>query len=354
MSQDDHSKKPGFVERTIGKVRDAGASALRGMANKLETPKATFEIAEAKIEFDVDVDRDTVWATQAQMAELFGKDVNTIGEHLLNAYRDGEISREATTRKFRVVRTEGTRQVERDVDHFNLDAILAVGTRARSPRATQFRQWANKILKDYIVHGYALNEKRLRDDPAAVQSLAEKVREIRFDEKNLYARVRECVAAVASDYDPASDQVRSFFARMQDKFHWAACEQTAQDLLLSRADANKERMGMTAQLNARPTLKDAETAKNYLSEHELKLQMVAGDAFFAYVENMMLRDKTLTTTQLLAKIDEVFKFNEMPVFPGYRGFRGDQAKKHVKVQYDLFKSRSAQQQYNEARGLPPA
>ncbi|WP_246682777.1 RhuM family protein [Methylobacterium sp. WL9] len=354
MSQNDNSKKPGFVEWTIGKVRDAGASALRGLADRLEVPKATFEIADTKIDFGVDVAGDTLWATQAQMAELFGKGVPTINEHLANAYKEREISREATIRKFRTVREEGGRQVERDVEHYNLDAILAVGMRVRSPRATEFRQWAFRILKEYVVHGYALNEKRLRDDPVAAQSLAEKVREIRFDEKNLYSRVRACVAAVASDYDPASDLVRAFFARMQDKFHWAACEQTAQDLLLSRADASRERMGMTTQLNARPTLKDAETAKNYLSEHELKLQMVAGDAFFAYVENMMLRDKSLTTAQLLSKIDEVFKFNEMPVFPGYRGFRGDQAKKHVKVQYDLFKSRSAQQRYNDARGLPPS
>lgn len=155
--------------------------------------------------------------------------------------------------------------------HYNLDAILAVGTRVRSPRATQFRQWALRILKDYVVHGYALNEERLRNDPAAAQSLAEKVREIRFDEKNLYARVRDCVAAVASDYDGSSGEIRKFFAKMQDKFDFAACEQTAQQLLLARADGTKDRIGMTTQLNARPTLADANIAENYLSSEEVKL-----------------------------------------------------------------------------------
>lgn len=127
------------------------------------------------------------------------------------------------------------------------------------------------FLKDYVVHGYALDEERLRNDPAAAQSLAEKVREIRFDEKNLYARVRDCVAAVASDYDGSSGEIRKFFAKMQDKFDFAACEQTAQQLLLARADGTKDRMGMTTQLNARPTLADAKIAENYLSSEEVKL-----------------------------------------------------------------------------------
>ncbi|MCJ2043020.1 virulence RhuM family protein [Methylobacterium sp. J-078] len=348
----DSNKKPGLVERTLGKVRDAGASALRGLADKLEAPKATFEIAETKIDFGVDVAGDTLWATQTQIAELFGVSVKTVSEHLRNAFREGELDEASVVRNLRITAADGK---DYNTLHYNLDAILAVGTRVRSPRATQFRQWAFRILKDYVVHGYALNEERLRNDPAAAQSLAEKVREIRFDEKNLYARVRDCVAAVASDYDGSSDEIRKFFAKMQDKFHFAACEQTAQQLLLTRADGTKDRMGMTTQLNARPTLADAKIAKNYLSPEELKLQMLAGEAFFVYVENMIARDRTMTTSQLLAKIDEVFKFNEIPQFPGYVGpYRKPAVEAHVKAQYELFKTRTAQDRYDEARRLPPA
>lgn len=355
MSRDGNNEKPGIRDRLragVASVRDAGASALRGLADKIEVPKATFEIADMKIDFGVDVDGDTVWATQAQIAELYGVASNTVTEHLKNIFRERELEEDAVARKLRVRAKDGK---DYNTLHYNLDAILAVGTRVRSPRATQFRQWAFRILKDYVVHGYALNEERLRNDPAAVQSLADRVREIRFDEKNLYARVRDCVAAVASDYDASSEQVHSFFARMQDKFHYAACEKTAQQLLLDRADGTKEYMGMKTQLNGKPTLAAAKIAKNYLSPEELKLQMLAGEAFFVYVENMIARDRTMTTSQLLAKIDEVFKFNEIPQFPGYVGpYKKPEVDAHVKAQYELFKSRTAQERYDSARRLPPA
>ncbi|WP_437872051.1 RhuM family protein [Methylorubrum extorquens] len=362
MVQKNNGSKRGFGRRIADGVRAASdgmrsatANALRGVADRIEVPRATFEIADIKIDFGVDAAGNTLWATQQQIADLFGRNTDTVGEHLANAYAEGEISREATTGDFPVVRIEGGREVARTIKHYNLDAILAVGSRVKSPRGTQFRQWAFRILKEYVVNGYALNEERLRNDPAAVQSLAEQVRAIRYDEKNLYARVRDCVVLVSSDYDGTSDQVRSFFARMQDKFHFAACEQTAQQILLTRADATKDRMGMTTQLNNRPTLADARIAKNYLSPEEIKLQMLAGDAFFVYVENMIARGRTATTAQLLAKIDEVFKFNEIPEFPGYVGpYIKPQVDAHVKTQYDLFRARTAQERYDDARRLPPS
>lgn len=365
----DSNKKPGLFGLALGKVRgagekvreagekvrDASASALRGLADKLEVPKATFEIADTKIDFDIDVAGDTLWATQVKIGELFGRDVNTIGEHLGASFREGEITREATTRKSRVVRMEGNREVEREVEHYNLDAILAVGMRVKSPRATQFRQWAFRILKEYVVHGYALNEERLRNDPAAAQSAAEKIREIRYDEKNLYERVRACVALIASDYDGSSDQIRSFFAAMQNRIHYAACESTAHDIILARADGSKEMMGMSTHLNSKPSLKDARVAKNYLSEHELRAEYRAGDAFFIFAEQMAASEKTMTTTQILAKIDEIFGSYEMPIFPGYgRVYKGDLVKSHTKEQFELFKARTAHERYDDARRLPPA
>ena len=351
MSQESN-KKPGFFGRTINKARDAGASALRGLAEKLEAPKATFEIADIKIDFGVDVDGDTLWATQAQIAELFGVTTNTVGEHLQNAFREGELQEAAVTRKFRVTARDGK---DYNTLHYNLEAIFAVESRVKSPRAGQFRQWAFRVLKDYVVHGYALNEERLRNDPLAAESAAEKIRAFRYDEKNLYERVRACVALIASDYDASSDLVRSFFAKMQDRIHYVACGHTAHEIILTRADASKPQMGMSTSLgNGKPTLAEARVAKNYLDADELRAEYRAGDAFFIFAEQMAATGKTMTTAQILAKIDEIFRSYDMRTFPGYAGsWKGDLVKSHTREQFDLFKARTAQSRYDEARRLPP-
>lgn len=333
-------------------VRNAAANTLRNVADRIEGPIERFEIANQALPFQIDAARGTVWATQQQMSDLYGRDPATIREHLKNLYDSNELDKDSVEGKFPSTAADGKTY---QVTHYRLTAILKVGFRVHSPRAAEFRDWAAQKLERYVVDGFVLNEERLRNDAAAVQSLAEQVRAIRYDEKNLYTRVRDCVVLVSSDYDGTSDQVRSFFARMQDKFHFAACEQTAQQILLTRADATKDRMGMTTQLNNRPTLADARIAKNYLSPEELKLQMLAGDAFFVYVENMIARGRTATTAQLLAKIDEVFKFNEIPEFPGYVGpYIKPQVDAHVKTQYDLFRARTAQERYDDARRLPPS
>lgn len=344
------NKKPGLTDRISASVRNAAVSAYRAVKKRIEGPKASFEGGGVPIEVQFDLAGGTVWASQQQMADLFGVNIPAISKHISNIYAEGELTREATLSILETVRSEGPRQVARDIEHYSLEMVFAVGYRVSGPLAVQFRAWATDKLSAYVRDGFVLNEARLRNDPAATQSLAEKIREIRYDEKNLYARVRDCVVVVASDYDGSSDQVRSFFARMQDKFHYAACEQTAQQIVLTRADGTKERMGMTTQLNNRPTLADAKIAKNYLSPEELKLQMLAGEAFFIYVENMVTRGRAMTTSQLLAKIDEVFKFHEMPEFPGYTGpYIKPQVEAHVKTQYDLFKTRSQQDRYDAAR-----
>ncbi|MEH3117048.1 MAG: RhuM family protein [Methylorubrum populi] len=332
-------------------VRNAAASTLRNVADRIEGPIESFEVANRKSPFQVDPGRQTLWGTQDEIAEVYGRDRSVISRHLKNLFASGELDEAAVCADF--ARTDADGKIYQ-VAHYNLIAILKVGFRVHSPRAAEFRDWAAQKLERYVVDGFVLNEERLRNDPTAAQSLAEQVRAIRYDEKNLYARVRDCVVLVSSDYDGTSEQVRSFFARMQDKFHFAACEQTAQQILLTRADATKDRVGMTTQINNRPTLANAKIAKNYLSPEELRLQMLAGDAFFVYVENMIARGRTATTAQLLAKIDEVFKFNEIPEFPGYVGpYIKPQVDAHVKTQYDLFRARTAQERYDDARRIPP-
>jgi hypothetical protein len=354
MSSNGNNGSHGFGAQITRSIKNAAVNAYRAVKKRVEGPKASFEGGGVPIEVQFDLAGGTVWATQQQMADLFGVERSVITKHVQNVFSDKELEQgPATCAIFAQVRMEGDREVTRDVEHYSLEVVMAVGYRVSSAKAIQFRAWATDKLSAYVRDGFVLNEQRLRNDPVAVQSLAEKVRDLRFDEKNLYARVRDCVVMVASDYDGSSEQVRSFFARMQDKFHYAACEKTAQQIVLTRADGTKERMGMTTQLNNKPTLADARVAKNYLSESELKLQMLAGDAFFIFVENMIVRGRTMTTAQLLAKIDEVFKFHEMPEFPGYVGpYLKPQADAHVKKQYDLFKHRTAQERYDEARGLP--
>ncbi len=348
----EESNKPrGFGARITESVRSFGASAYRAVKKRIEGPRASYEGDGSAIEVQFDLNSGTVWATQQQMAGLFGVDQSVIARHIKKVFADNEVAdSEATHAKIASVQIEGGREVSRDLEHYSLDVVVAVGYKVGGAKGVEFRRWATDKLTAYVQDGFVLNEQRLRNDPAAAQSLADRVRAIRFDEKNLYQRVRDCVVAVASDYDGSSEHVRRFFAKMQDKFHFAACEQTAQQILLARADGTKDRMGMNTQLNAKLTLKDAGTAKNYLNETELHLQYLAGEAFFVYVENMIARGRAMTTQQLMDKIDEVFKFNEMPVFPGYVGpYIKPQVDAYVKQQYELFRSRSDQEKYNANR-----
>lgn len=354
MSRDGNTKKPGFVERTIGKVRDAGASALRDFAKRIEGPKASFDLAGPPIEFQFDVGAETIWATQQQMAELFEVNVPAISKHISNIYAEGELDRAPTLSILETVRSEGARQVTREMEHYSLDMILAVGYRVSGKKATQFRQWATSKLGAYIRDGYVLNERRLRDDPDALQSLAEKVRALRSEEKHVYARVRDAFVLTASDYDSSSDEARRFFTSLQEKFTYAAAECTSAELILARADGSKDHMGMSSFLGAKLTKKDTTIAKNYLLDQELKYLHLVSEAFLVFLEGKAMKGKKITMAELASKMDRILEFNEMPVFPGYKqGYLRDRADAHAHKQYELFKTRAAQAKYDQSRGIPP-
>lgn len=192
---------------------------------------AHYETPNLKTDFALDSGKDTLWATQQQIADLFGRSVPTISEHLKNIFQDSELDPQATIRKFRIVQTEGGRSVTREVEHYNLDAILSVGYRVSSRRATAFRQWATQTLKSYLLQGFALNEARLRDDPNALRELAAKVRELRASEQNIYQAVRDVFAFGSVDYAAKSPAAQSFFAKLQDKFLFAITGRTASELI---------------------------------------------------------------------------------------------------------------------------
>ena len=323
-----------FLEQ-CRKSREAANDA----AAQIEMELVRFDGENAPIDFNVDWSEETVWATQRQMADLFGKEPHTISEHLTALYESGEFEREATNRKFRVVRLEGGRQVGREIDHFNLDVILVVGYRVNGPRAADFRKWANGVLKRYITTGYALDEQRLSRDPKALKQLAAKVRALRAEERNIYAAVRDCFKEAASDYDSKSPASRTFYARIQDRFLFAATGKTASQLLLERADGSKPNMGLTVVTGRFPTKAESAVGKNYLFSDELYILHIMCEQFLLFAESKALRGHPTTMADLTLKIDQLFAINEYPVFPGYQDYLREKAKEHAEVEWHLMKER---------------
>ncbi|WP_293863233.1 RhuM family protein [uncultured Alsobacter sp.] len=313
-------------------TKKGSAAATHAAANHLETAVVQFTSGDTSLDFNIDVTAETVWATQQQMADLYGKDRRTIAEHFKNAVDEGELDHDAVCRKFRHTGSDGKSY---EVAHFNLDAILAVGYRVKSPRATQFRKWATRVLTEYLVKGAALNTDRLGNDAAAAAAVAERLRELRHTEKNKFRVIRDAFAT-AIDYDPKSSEARRFFTLLQDKFEYAITMMPAAEIKLVRADYKKPNMGVVTFEGRVPTLAEASVAKNYLSADELRLLNILCEQFVLYVEAMQHRNRPMTMAQLNRKIDEILTVNEYPVFPGYSGKKAVIAERHVKAQHALF------------------
>ncbi|MDQ8031997.1 MAG: RhuM family protein [Bordetella sp.] len=231
--------------------------------------------SDGDVRVQVIVEDETVWASQKGMASVFGLDVRTVSEHLGNVFREGELDRASTLRKFRMVRQEGERQVERQIDHYNLDAIISVGYRVSSARATQFRIWATGVLKAYLIKGFALNDDRLKQGTELFgkdyfEELIERIREIRASERRFYQKVTDVFAQCSIDYDKNSETAHLFYAAVQNKFHFAIHGKTASELITVRSDSSRLHMGLTSWKNERAGGKvlksDVTIAKNYLSE----------------------------------------------------------------------------------------
>jgi hypothetical protein len=290
------------------------------------------------IDFPIDFEQDTVWATQDQMAALFGIDRSVVSKHLKTLFDAGELQQEAVCAKFARTGSDGKTY---EVQHYNLDAVLAVGFKANSQRAVTFRKWASKVLRGYIEDGYALNGQRLNSDPAALLRLAQEVRAIRTSEKNLYTQVRETFAQCSIDYDKDDPAARTFFATSQDTFHYAASGRTAVEIILDRADASKPNMGAIALGNRKPTASDVIVAKNFCSPDELRKMELIGEAWLLYAEGMAMQGKQVSMQRLLEKLKELVAQYEFPVFPGYEGRpKREVANKYAKAQLELFKKNS--------------
>ncbi|CAH0141411.1 hypothetical protein SRABI05_00304 [Agrobacterium fabrum] len=324
----------------ISKMAAGVAKVKKAVQNKFDA-LANYKVGSAEVALPIDLEQETVWATQEQIAELFGIERSVISKHLKNIFDDGELDEDSVCAKFARTASDGKSYLTK---HYSLDAILAVGYKANSKRATEFRKWASGVLKGYIQDGYALNGKRLNSDPAALLNLAREVRAIRTSEMNLYTQVRETFAQCSIDYDKDDPAARKFFADSQNVFHFAASELTASQILLSRADATKPNMGLVGLGNQKPTAKDVTVAKNYCTPEELRKMELIGESWLLYAEGMAMQGKQVSMQRLLDKLTDLVEMHEFPVFPGYKGIpQKATADAHAKAQYELFKTASTKQ-----------
>jgi len=283
---------------------------------------------------------ETIWLTQALIAELFQKDVRTINEHLTNVYEEGELSREATIRKFRIVRLEGSREVARELEHYSLPAILAVGYRVRSPRGTQFRQWATARLNEYLVKGFTLDDERLKNPPGKDQTdyfdeLLERIRDIRASERRVYLRVRE-ILALAADYAPSQPETQTFFQTVQNKLHFAATGKTAPELIADRADAAKPNMGLTTWTGGAVRKTDVTVAKNYLREGEIAELNRIVVMFLDFAEDQARRRKQIFLATWKTRLDDFLELNERAILPDAGKVSRERADLIAEEEYERF------------------
>jgi len=275
-----------------------------------------YQAEDGRTRLQVRLEGETVWLTQKLMADLFQVSVPTVNEHLKNIFLERELAEEATIRKFRIVQTEGQREVSRLVDHYNLDAILAVGYRVRSHRGTQFRQWATERLREYLVKGFAMDDERLKQGRTLGQDyfdeLLERIRDIRASEKRFYQKIRD-LYTLACDYDANAEETKRFFQVVQNKMHWAVSGKTAAELISDRADATRPNMGLTSWKGARVRKADVTTAKNYLSAEELRHLNRIVTMYLDYAELQAQRRQPLYMRDWQEKLDAFLRFNEQEV-----------------------------------------
>ena len=255
---------------------------------------------------DVNFDGDTVWLTINQMAELFQRDKSTISRHIKNVYEEGELQKEATVAYFATVQTEGDRDVERQLEYYNLDVIISIGYRVKSQRGVQFRIWATNILKEYMRKGFVLDDERLKGNAGGNywKELLDRIRDIRSSEKMLYRQVLD-LYATSVDYDPHSDESVEFFKIVQNKLHFAAHGHTAAEVIYERADSEKPFMGLTNFAGEHPVLKDIGVAKNYLNEDELKILNNLVSGYFDLAEISAIEHRPMHMEDYVKQLDLV-------------------------------------------------
>lgn len=298
---------------------------------------------DGEVRVEVFFEDETIWLTQKRMAELFGVDTRTVNEHLQNIYDAGEISQAATIRKFRTVQREGKRKVRRDVNFYNLDAIISVGYRVNSVRATQFRIWATKTLKNFMIKGYVIDDERLKNSSHFgkdyFDELLEKIREIRASERRFYQKITD-IYATAVDYDARSPMTQEFFATVQNKLHFAIHGQTAPELIASRADHKKKNMGLMTWKNSpkgKILKSDTTVGKNYLKEPQIRELNRIVSMYLDFAENQAERGVVMKMADWAEKLDAFLRFNEYEILTNPGKVSRTMAEELAHSEYEKFR-----------------
>ena len=315
--------------------------ALRSSAAEYLTFVAA--TGESDVSFEMRYEDENIWLTQKMMATLYDAGLSTINEHIKKIYADGELTEAATIRKFRIVQTEGSRQVSREVAHFNLQMIIAVGFKVNNQRAVQFRKWAGQIVKDHTIQGWTMDVERLKKGHMFTDEYFERqleqIREIRLSERKFYQKVTD-LYATAFDYDKDAKTTRLFFQTVQNKMHFAVHRHTAAELIVERADASKEHMGLTTWENA-PNGKilktDVTVAKNYLSEQEMHYLGRLVSLYLDYAELQAERKIPMSMEDWAKRLDGFLDFNGNELLTGPGKISAEQAKLHAETEYEKYR-----------------
>ena len=287
---------------------------------------------------------ETIWLTQKSMAKLFDVDVPAISKHLSNIYGDGELTQDSTVSKMEIVQQEGNRQVKRTQNFYNLDAIISVGYRVNSRRATQFRIWATSVLKEYMIKGFAMDDERLKQGKTVFgkdyfRELLERVRSIRASERRIWQQITDIFAECSIDYDKDAQVTHEFYAMVQNKFHYAITGQTAAEIVYTKADRLKEHMGLTTWKNApegRILKSDVLIAKNYLEEKQIRQLERAVTGYFDYIEDLIERENTFTMEEFAASVNEFLAFRRYDILRDKGKMSGRMAKEKAATEYAEF------------------
>lgn len=309
------------------------------MSNEIQFLLYSMPDADGKVQ--VVIKGETLWCTQKAMAQLFGVGVPAISKHLKNIFAEGELAEDIVISKMETTAADGKNYT---TTYYSLDAIIAVGYRVSSLKATRFRQWATKILNEYIKKGFAMDDERLKQGNAVFgkdyfRELLERIRSIRTSERRIWQQITDIYAECSTDYDKNSPTTRDFYAMIQNRFHYAITGQTAAEIIYSKADHTKENMGLTTWKYApdgRILKSDVSIAKNYLQEKEIRQLERAVTGFFDYIEDLIERENTFNMAQFSASVNEFLTFRRYQILPDKGKISAAQAKKKAEEEYDIF------------------
>ena len=326
------------------------------MSNEIQFLLYNMPDADGKVQ--VVIRGETLWCTQKAMAQLFGVGVPAISKHLKNIFEEGELVADSVISKMETTAADGKNYT---TTYYSLDAIIAVGYRVSSLKATRFRQWATKILNEYIKKGFAMDDERLKQGTAVFgkdyfRELLERVRSIRASERRIWQQITDIYAECSTDYDKNSPTTKDFYAMIQNRFHYAITGQTAAEIIYSKADHTKDHMGLTTWKNApdgRVLKSDVSIAKNYLQEKEIRQLERAVTGFFDYIEDLIERENTFNMSQFSASVNEFLTFRKYQILPDKGKISAAQAKKKAEEEYDIFnKTQRIDSDFDkEVRGL---